>query len=167
MTPNEPHRLLWVDDDAPDRFVYEAYLVQQAGWSLTWATDVLSAAQLLCEQPFDGLILDQTFAFEPPGGRRLDPQYQLWSGCFLLRWLRGAGVPEHAPWLSHEDEQRLWGQTPLAQNRTLPAIIASAFHADEVERAIRSASDQDRQIELVAKPLSEVALLDFLEAVIG
>lgn len=164
-------RLLWVDDDAPGRFMYEAYLVEQAGWELTWATYVLEAAEALCTRPFDALVLDQMCAFHDARDERavssFQPEHQLWSGCFLLRWLRGQPPPESAPWLPHAEKQRLWGLTPLAENRAIPAIVASAFHADAVERAIRSASAQDEQIEFIAKPLSEDALLNFLEAVIG
>lgn len=166
------HRMLWVDDDAPGRFVYEAYLVEQAGWDLTWATHVLGAAEALCATPFDALVLDQMCAFHDaknsgPLSRAFQPEHQLWSGCFLLRWLRGQPPPEAAPWLAHADKQRLWGLEPLEANRSIPAIIASAFHAETVERAIRSASPQDANIEFIAKPLSEDALLDFLEGVIG
>lgn len=165
------HRLLWVDDDAPGRFVYEAYLVERAGWDLTWATHVLGAAEALCSHPFDALVLDQMCAFHggagDPPSRSFQPEHQLWSGCFLLRWLRGQPPPEAAPWLAHADKQRLWGLEPLDANRAIPAIVASAFHADTVERAIRSASEQDAEIEFIAKPLSEDALLNFLERVIG
>ena len=168
-TDTGPMKILWVDDDAPGRFVYEEYLVRQAGWDLIWATDVLAAANLLCNELFDALILDQMCSFFAPSmpGEHLHPKHQLWSGCFLIRWLRGAQVPESAPWLSPANQERLWGLSPLPENASVPAIIATAFHADEVERAIRGASAQDAQIDFLAKPLSEDALLDFLESVIG
>src|SRR5262245_11569584 len=75
-----PRDLLWVDDDDPERFVFERFVLQKDGWNITWARDVVAAAKLLEGQRFDALILDQMIA-----GDGVEEQAVIWSGCHLLR----------------------------------------------------------------------------------
>ncbi|MBK8256553.1 MAG: response regulator [Polyangiaceae bacterium] len=147
-------QVLWVDDDDPERFVYERFKLQKEGFFVTWARDVEEAASLLASQKFDAMILDQMIA-----GNGVDEQYVIWAGCTLLQWLRGAPPSQRQP-------ERAWPKlsriTALEQNRHLPVAILSAYHDPEVLRAIYSASDQDKKPLFFGKPVNDRELLEFL-----
>lgn len=154
MTEPRKPRLLWTDDDGRERFLYEEYVIQDEGWDIAWATDVTAAARRLSTEPFDALILDQMLPYEG-----LRPTDVLWSGCVLLRWLRGKGPP---PNLNLEPGGGLSRMTPLDLNSDIPAFIVSGFHDLAVEAATRDASEQDRNIPLVPKPVDVEIILSFL-----
>lgn len=150
-------RVLWTDDDPPERYEYESYVLAEEGWEVVWAPDVGTAARSLSEQRFDALILDQMLPYD--GLESGDP---LWNGCLLLRWLRGKGPP---PAVTLDEQGALSRLAPLEANRAIPTVVVSAFHDPNVELAMRDASPMDRQIPLVPKPIDMTALLDFLHAV--
>lgn len=155
----KPH-VLWVDDDDPDRFVYERYILERDGWKVTWARDVAEAAKALSNERFDAMILDQMIA-----GNGVEEQFVIWAGCRLLRWLRGTDAPssqqrrQDVPWPAL---QRL---APHDQNRQLPVAILSAYHDADVLRATQGASEQDRKALFLGKPVKEAELLGFLQKV--
>jgi CheY-like chemotaxis protein len=155
-----PRDLLWVDDDDPERFVFERFVLQKDGWNITWARDVVAAAKLLEGQRFDALILDQMIA-----GDGVEEQAVIWSGCHLLRWLRGkkgGAAPssgEALPWA------RLRGMTSHPENRAIPAAIVSAYHDADVLRETLNASEQDRTTLFLGKPVDVSQLQEFLRGV--
>lgn len=151
-------RVLWTDDDPPERYEYESFVLEDEGWDVVWAPDVSSAARLLAREHFDALILDQMLPYEglQPGG---DP---LWNGCLLLRWLRGKGPP---PSLKLDPNGGLGQLRPATENRDIPTVVVSAFHDPNVEAAMRDASAQDKNLPVVPKPIDMSALLDFLHRV--
>jgi len=150
-------RVLWTDDDPPERYEYESYVLSDEGWEVTWAPDVGTAARKLSEERFDALILDQMLPYE--GLRAGDP---LWNGCLLLRWLRGKAPP---PAVVLDPEGGLSTLSPSPENRAIPTVVVSAFHDPNVEAAMREASASDQQIPVVPKPIDMTALLDFLHGV--
>jgi CheY-like chemotaxis protein len=154
----KPH-VLWVDDDDPDRFVYERYLLERDGWKVTWARDVAEAADKLSHEKFDAVILDQMIA-----GSGVEEQFVIWAGCRLLRWLRGTDPPdsqrrEDTPWPA------LHRLAPNDANKHLPVAILSAYHDADVLRATQGASEQDRKALFLGKPVKEAELLGFLHKV--
>ena len=155
MTAARRPRLLWTDDDPPGRFEYEQYVIRDEGWDIVWASDVNTATKLLSEELFDALILDQMLS-PYVGLRKGDP---IWGGCLILRWLRGKAPPNH---LAVDPEGPLARYKPDPRNADLPTVIVSGFHDPKVEAAIRDASPQDRNIQLVPKPLDINAILEFL-----
>ncbi len=157
----KPH-VLWVDDDDPERFVYERYLLERDGWKVTWARDVAEAAKALSRERFDAMILDQMIA-----GNGVEEQFVIWAGCRLLRWLRGTDRTEMPA--SQRGEDGPWpalrSLAPHDSNKLLPVAILSAYHDADVLRATQSASDQDRKALFLGKPVKEAELLDFLKKV--
>lgn len=149
------HRLLWTDDDAPDRFEYEALVLGEEGWDVVWAKSVSEAARLLADQPFDALLLDQMLPYT--GLKYGDP---LWNGALLLRWLRGKGPP---PNVTLDPKGELNTLKPRVENREIPTVIVSAFHDPQVDSAMRDASEQDRALPLAPKPIDVGALLSYLD----
>ena len=154
----KPH-VLWVDDDDPERFVYERYCLERDGWKVTWARAVAEAAKALSRERFDAMILDQMIA-----GNGVEEQFVIWAGCRLLRWLRGSDPPaahhrEDTPWSAL---QRL---VPHDANKQLPVAILSAYHDADVLRATQGASEQDRKALFLGKPVKEAELLGFLKKV--
>lgn len=155
-----PRDLLWVDDDDPERFVFERFVLQKDGWRITWARDVVAAARLLEEQRFDALILDQMIA-----GDGVEEQSVIWSGCHLLRWLRGAtgGAQQTQgdalPWA------RLRTMHSHPENRAIPAAIVSAYHDADVLRETLNASEQDKTTLFLGKPVDVGQLQEFLRSV--
>lgn len=52
--------VLWVEDDPPERFVYERFVIEEEeGWALVWAGTLSKAVDCLSTQRVDALILDQ------------------------------------------------------------------------------------------------------------
>lgn len=121
--------VLWVDDDGPDRFMYEEYLLGRKGWVIRWACDVVTAACYLKDSRFSIVIIDQMLPIQVQG------ELSEWGGYHLLAWLRGAGGQHHpeAPGLPLELHQ--FGT--LADNRSVPVIIVSAFSDETIEDATR------------------------------
>ncbi len=147
-------RLLWTDDDAPDRFEYEALVLGEEGWDVVWATSVSEAARLLSGQHFDAMLLDQMLPYT--GLRHGDP---LWNGALLLRWLRGKGPPSS---VTLDPNGELSMLRPMPENRDIPTVVVSAFHDPLVDAAMREASEQDRALPLAPKPIDVSALISYL-----
>lgn len=154
----QPH-VLWVDDDDPDRFVYERDLLERHGWKVTWARDVEEAANALHREHFDAMILDQMIA-----GNGVEEQSVIWAGCHLLRWLRGVDPPP-----SRRRGEGTWPAlqniSPNAVNKQVPVAILSAYHDKDVLQQTQSASEQDRKAPFLGKPVKEQELLAFLQRV--
>ncbi len=154
---SRPH-VLWVDDDDPERFVYERYLLERDGWVVTWARDVAEAADALSRNHFDAMILDQMIA-----GNGVEEQSVIWAGCRLLRWLRSSPPSsqrgKNAPWPA------LLTIRPDESNRHLPVAILSAYHDADVLRETLAASEQDAKAPFLGKPVKEAELLAFLRRV--
>lgn len=148
-------RLLWTDDDAPDRFEYEALVLGEEGWDVIWATSVSEAARLLADQHFDAMLLDQMLPYT--GLKHGDP---LWNGALLLRWLRGKGPPSN---VTLDPRGELSMLKPRVENREIPTVVVSAFHDPLVDSAMRDASEQDRALPLAPKPIDVGALIGYLD----
>jgi CheY-like chemotaxis protein len=144
MPDRNGHNLLWIDDDGPERFLYEEYVLQGKGWRVVWATSVREALEILSKEGFDAILLDQMLPLNPGPLAPAD----VWSGCLLLYWLRGMLRPSAAPQVEEPD---MFGDiSPLLSNRLNKVIIVSAFHDDEVEEAIRTV---EASISIVKKPI--------------
>lgn len=153
MPDRNGHNLLWIDDDGPDRFLYEEYVLQGKGWRVVWATSVREALEILGKDGFDAILLDQMLPLNPGPLAPAD----VWSGCLLLYWLRGMARPPAAPQVEEPD---VFGYvSPLSSNRAIKVIIVSAFHDDEVEEAIRAA---EASIPIVKKPIDLEKLIGTL-----
>ncbi len=148
-------RVLWTDDDPPERLAYESFVLEEEGWDVTWAPDVGTAARKLASEHFDALILDQMLPNESL--RAGDP---IWNGCLLLRWLRGANPP---PAVSLDPSGVLSVLKPDPANRGIPTVIVSAFHDPNVEASMRNASPDDARLPMVPKPIDVGDLLAFLQ----
>jgi CheY-like chemotaxis protein len=145
--------LLWVDDDGPDRFLYEEYMLTRRGWSVVWATSIRDALEKLGNGEFNALLLDQMLPLDPGPLAPAD----VWGGCLLLYWLRGKDWPSAAPQAGEPDVFR--SVAPLESNRSIPVIIVSAFHDDEVEEAIKAA---EPAMQTVKKPIDFNTLISKL-----
>lgn len=150
--------LLWIDDDEPERFVYEQRRLRQEGWRTTWARSVEHACERLAHQPFDSILLDQMVAPDGALGHLM-----MWSGCRLLYWLRQSATTP--PW---PQEDRSWSilaqRVPLERNRTCPVTLVSAYRNVALLEATRRAGSQDASIKILAKPFDVDALLAHLQA---
>lgn len=154
MSGRSERALLWIDDDGPDRFPYEEYMLAESGWKVVWATSVRDALKKLSEDRFDAILLDQMLPVDPGPLAPAD----VWSGCLLLYWLRDLTRPAAAP---QAETPNVYGDgDPLEANRKAKVVIVSAFHDDEVEGAINAA---DNTIQIVKKPVD----LELLNAAIG
>jgi CheY-like chemotaxis protein len=124
--------LLWIDDDGPERFPYEAIVLAEKGWEIQWAKTGKEAVEALSSQEFDAIILDQML----PWIRRISASREpVWAGCLLLAWLRGHDRPSLAPQLPGFEQ--LPNFQPLEANRAKPVVLVSAYHDLEVEDALR------------------------------
>src|SRR5262245_32422122 len=85
-------RILWLDDDGPNRFPYELSVLADKGLSSDWAEDATEAVRKLSTVVFSLVLLDQVFPLVK-GSTYKD----IWSGCRLLYWLRGLEPPPGAP----------------------------------------------------------------------
>ena len=162
----ERQSLLWTDDDAPDRFLFEIGRIETRGWKVDWALDIWEAAQMLASRPFNALILDQMLPFHI-GENAHEPVYketQVWGGCVLLRWLRGKGPPDKAPLDSIEPDQRLRRLHPQPENARIPVIVVSAFYDEDVLTAMRDASDIDKTLEISSKTTNIAEIEELLGA---
>ncbi len=152
-------RLLWTDDDGPDRFLREAYDLHRAGWTVRWATGVAEAAALLADGPFDALLVDQMLPWEGARGAGGPPSRPLvWSGCALLWWLRGLGPPPGLPPAAAGALGGLWSRPPPAAGPGLPAAVVSAFDDPD----LRGALLELHGVPLWTKPVDRRLLMDFL-----
>lgn len=149
-------RILWVDDDGAERYLYEQLILEAEGWMMQYAIDVGQAAYLLSRESFDAMFLDQMLPYS--GLVKGDP---IWNSCLLLYWLRGGGTPRR---VQVDPMAPLGVLRPLPTNVNLPVAVVSAFHDPALEEALRDASPMDRKILLIPKPIDVGAMLEFLSA---
>lgn len=145
-------RLLWADDEGPDRFLFAAHRLRAAGWEIVWVTTVGEAAERLRHQRFDAALFDQMM----PMVSGLAPS--VWSGCTLFRWLRG--LPRHPaapPSLLPPDG------APSEANVRVPVLIISAYADADVEAAMIDGLDDDLVPRWANKPIDPTALVDDLD----
>lgn len=163
--------VLWVDDDEKERFIFEIRSIEKKlGWRVLWANTVRGAAEFLESEAVDAMILDQmicdksTTSFGVPSLHGIASP--IWSGCRLLHWLRGKEHPNRAPWPREEPGWKfLLDMEPLAGNRKVPVILASAYHNKEVLDATADASSLDDPLRLFAKPVDFERIKAFLRKV--
>jgi CheY-like chemotaxis protein len=148
--------LLWIDDDAPERFKHEHRLLSRHGWSVTWATSAMAGAEALRDTSFNAVILDQMLPWKK-GTTGTDPE-EVWAGCLLFCWLRDRQRPSKAP--PRKDFERLYTMAPLATNLAVPVILSSAYFDEDIMTSLQEIEphlpelpkpiDCDRLLELVA-----------------
>jgi CheY-like chemotaxis protein len=150
--PDPRRRLLWTDDDGPDRFEYALWRLAAEGWDITWAYTVDEAATLLREQRFDAALLDQMLPFTDD-----EEAMNIWGGCTLMRWLKGLGVASSAPATITGPEG-----VPEAHNTQIPLAVVSAYRHDDVEAAMLETAPAREPPPWLGKPLDVEALLKVL-----
>lgn len=149
-------RLLWVEDDPPERFIHEQRVLEEEDdIEVSWARSVASAAQILCEDVYHALVLDQMLPMAE------GESVTIWGGCCLLHWLRGN--TEEFSATANDERPALPRGNPLDDNREVPVIIVSAFVDDEVLETTKKASNHDSVIARILKPLDKVRLRAWLE----
>ena len=144
-------RILWVDDDPKERFIYEEYiLTNEDNWIIKWANSVFEGVTALSETPFQVLILDQML---PP--KELSESAEIWGGYYLLCWLRLSKEQlkntlenhrSHPKWLCNFP-------SPLESNRNIPVILLSAYHDEKVLKETHSISREEEKIVYFSKPI--------------
>lgn len=83
-------RILWIDDDGPQRFPYECRLVNEDfGWELHWAASVQEGAMALASTDYDGLIVDLMLPVLKPERFGSTEEMLIWGGYWILAWLKG------------------------------------------------------------------------------
>jgi CheY-like chemotaxis protein len=146
-------RLLWVDDDGPNRFRYEeAVLKEDRRCAVDWASNVEHALSLLRTEAFDAIVLDQML---PLTEHSTASDY--WGGCVVLHWLKLSSYPATAP---PTLQPALFRAPPLPANVAAPVCFVSAFSDDDVHRELLRA---DRTLPIFAKPLDLDLLEGFLD----
>jgi CheY-like chemotaxis protein len=154
MAQKRQNRLLWVDDDKPDKFLYEQMILKNEGWDIRWATTVVEAARTLSDERYQALLLDQMLPYEE------DKRPDVWSGCLLLRWLRQAELRTGNE--LEENYLELHELKPLRENTSMEVIVVSAYADETVEQEMRSASERDRNLLFEPKPVILDDILDIL-----
>lgn len=147
--------LLWVDDDKPDKFLYEEMMLSNEGWGIQWATNVVEAARTLSAKKYQALLLDQMLPYEK------DKRPDVWSGCLLLRWLREAELRTGIE--MEENYRELHDLKPLRENTSMEVIVVSAYADESVEQEMKSASEKDRYLRFEPKPVIFDDILDILK----
>lgn len=147
-------RLLWTDDDGPERFEYARWRLEAEGWEVRWAYSVEQAATLLRQEVFDAALLDQMLPFHDA-----DREMNIWGGCTLLRWLKGLDVAPGAPATVVRPEG-----APADPNAHLALAVLSAYRHEEVEAAMVEAMPADHPLAWFSKPIDVEALLRTLRA---
>lgn len=143
MSDGRRRRLLWTDDEGAVRFQYAIRCLRRDGWDIEWAFNAAEAAERLATEDFDLLILD--LMMPPAAGYR---ETNVWSGCMVMRWLRGASRPEHAP----VDFPAFEGSVRPA-NVGLPVLLVSAYDDPGVWDAIDEVSRVEQDLVVLRKPL--------------
>ncbi len=144
-------RLLWVDDDSPDRFILEDELLRDAGWHVGWATTLADAVHALSWDAWDAVFLDQMIPFFT------GPEFPVPSGgALVLFWLRGRALPEDVA------QMPVFAARPLEQNRRCPVVIVSSYYNTDLMEDMRRASPLDAALPVLAKPLHDAALASLL-----
>jgi CheY-like chemotaxis protein len=129
------HRVvLWVDDDGPERFLYEEFMLERNGWTVRWANSVAEAKERLRSECFDAMLLDHFLPLQSPA---TEDGTDAWGGCRLLYWLRGLRLPAGVPETAVLEECAVEEGAPREENRNLKVVIVSALFDDEIDAAIR------------------------------
>lgn len=149
-------RLLWLDDDGRERFPYEIDCLERLGWQIDWALNGEEAVRALAKHRYDLVLLDQVFPFVT-GDRHIDA----WSGCRLLFWLRGEGVPPTAPWQSKWSKLASQ-QRPQNGNGEIPVVVISAFQDDHVDAAFKMIEPPP---QILPKPIDDGLLLEIVRGI--
>jgi CheY-like chemotaxis protein len=155
MAGEPSRRLLWIDDDAPDRFRYEHRLLTRHGWETTWATSASAGAEALRDQVFEVVLVDQMLPWSEEELRKQSEE--VWAGCLLLFWLRGKKRPSKAP--PRKAFDNLYRMAPLARNRTVPVILSSAYYDEEIAAALL---EIELHLPELPKPIDCNRLLELL-----
>lgn len=154
-TKNKGRRnLLWIDDDRPNRFLYETMLLENDGWRVIWAGTATSAAELLSTQPFEAAILDIML----PVDENAAPTS---CGLHVLNWLRQKSVVEPPRHDSEAVEEMLRDRQPLDVNVSVPVVVATAF----IGAAIRGEFDEGSLNSMICKPFSYEEITELLNNV--
>jgi CheY-like chemotaxis protein len=153
--------LLWIEDE-PAQLTAACGEIEDRGWRVNFKRDIVSGARELSEKRYHALILDLMVA-----GDGVVRGFANWATYRLLCWLDGtpanakAGVSEQWPELDR--------MTPLVENRKIPAMILSAYHAPDVTKAMNLANRAriGVEIRLYSKPIDEVDAAAALLTVVG
>jgi CheY-like chemotaxis protein len=148
MKANAEHQrtVLWVDDDGPQRFLYEEFVLTRSNWDTRWANSVEEAMEQLRNYRFDSIIVDQCVPLLRAGWTE-----DAWGGCRLLYWLRELYPPPRAPESRVLDNCIVGKNSPLEANRKLRVIVSSAFFDNEIDTVIRSLPGE---VYFLQKPIS-------------
>lgn len=157
----EKNRLLWIDDDPRERFVFEEHvLTEHDNWDITWAPTVLDAMKSLSQKTFHAIVLDQMLPIE---SMQMAPE--IWGGCYLLHWLRN-GRAINNRYLHN----RLKGSDPIhkkympiEKNKRMRLFILSASHDEDVLKETRKASEFDVDLQFHSKPVEADTLRERLK----
>jgi CheY-like chemotaxis protein len=156
-------RVLWVDDwvGSPNeaRLLHAGPEIARAGWTLSWAKDILQAATLLHDVPFSALILDQMIP-----GHGIERRSEEWAAYRILCWLRG--TPPSG--MTHEEPawRLLELLSPAPVNQLIPVILVSAYHDPVVRRRLDDAN-ANGELRLLPKPVDTDRLIEFLTGLGG
>jgi CheY-like chemotaxis protein len=164
-------RLLWIDDDGPERFMNERRRLRKARWTVEWARGLQSAVERLTVEPFDAMLLDQMLPWpdrepgEPP-----DTTVEVWGGALLLWWLRRGRAPDSLGSAVVARYAEMWDQQPTAANRAMPVVVISAFDDSDVRAQLLEVCDEGEggspfDTPIWTKPVDLDALMAFLEDV--
>lgn len=155
--------LLWIEDE-PDDFSAARGEMEDRGWCVTFACDIVNAATLLSQTRYDALIMD---LMVPGNGDGVIKGFAIWSTYRLLCWLGGtspiAGAGVSDQWKTLDDI------TPIEDNRRVPAMILSAYHWPEVTAAM-GAVNRARvgvEIKFFSKPIDEERVANALLALVA
>lgn len=148
-------KVLWVDDDGPDRFPYELSVLEEHHFETDWALDAEQAVNRLSAGHYNLVLLDQAFPIDYRSSYR-----DVWSGCRLLYWLRGkrppTGASQGAMWTELFRRNR-----PRLKNKNIPVIIISGFQDDLVDEALRQI---DHEISIFPKPVDGDELIRTIDS---
>ncbi len=166
-------RLLWTDDDGPNRFMMEEFTLRQAGWTVVWARGLRSAVEALATAPHDALLLDQMLPWSDPEDQRAGRDgVDVWGGCLLLWWLRRGAPPPAAHPGQLARFADMWDRAPLPANRALPVAVVSAFDDPDVRVQLAAVSEagpggRPPAVPVWTKPVDRDVLMDFVGALAG
>lgn len=153
--------IIWVDDDDPNRFIYEQKLIEARQATLVWAHTPEEAAERLAQDAYDAVILDQFMPFNA-GARDRSP----WAGYILLCWLRCLDAPNNIEQEVREAVQHLRDTyTPARLEGETPVLILSAFHDRDVEEAMQLMQSQGGRIPFIPKPADHRQLMSWLQSI--
>jgi CheY-like chemotaxis protein len=150
--------LLWIEDE-PAQLTAARGEIEDRGWCVTFARDIVSAARLLSTSRYHALIMDLMVAGDQDGVVR---GFAIWSTYRLLCWL--GGVPASAKAGVSDQWKELDQIRPMVENCKIPAMIVSAYHSPDVTKAmgITNKARVGVDIRLCSKPIDEVQVAEEL-----